>query len=720
MKSVFHTLALAGMSCSLIQAQEISDTTKNNSLKEVIVSATRSEKDPAEVGRSTTVISKEEIKNSGANSLAELLSEQEGIYVVGGQQAPGSLSNIFMRGANSNAVVIMIDGVRITDPTSTDNSIDLSEISLSNIERIEIVRGSHSVMYGSSAIGGVVNLITKKNFERSGLHIDAEVKAGVFNPNGSLQTENLFLNYSDKSGFYASAEVFNTSCAGFDAVVDTFKNPKSYQFGSNPFTKTDLFGKLGYKKNKLDIFVSYKSVEQKTSIDDGAYRYDPAYSQNFNRNLFIYGAAYRFNDKLSISWYGGYSTMERKLVQDSSLANPSIYNTEDYKGSVFSNDLQMNYHTKGIDLVAGVSSYIEKMTATTLTYSSSASPYGFYESNSDLDSLKIKEVTQSGFLHADLNGVLISQRLAVLTLSLGGRLVNNSEFGNAFVYEINPTLKLSNNTLLYASYTTGFNTPSLYELYSPQSTSPTGFDQIALGDSKLVPEESNSFELGIKQKVNERVWFSIAYFNTVVKNDIEYAYLWNRSKPVDSLTYADYRGDTYVNAGEQYAHGFEFSIGSKISDKLLLSANLSLIQGEIKYQASGIDTSHTKGNLVQLFSNGAYLTQSTTSVGLVRRPSTANIFLTYKPLHKLILKADVRFAGARSDIYYDSSLGPNGALNSSMVQDYTLLDCSASYEFAKGLFGSVRVENILNTQYSEIIGYATRGRGFYGGLRYVF
>ena len=118
-------------------AQQV-DTTKSMELKQVTVTATRSEKNPMEVGRSVTVISNEQIKTSGANTVAELLSQQEGIFSVGTGQNPGQLQNIFMRGANSNQTLIMVDGVRMTDPSGTDNAIELSELSLANIERVEI------------------------------------------------------------------------------------------------------------------------------------------------------------------------------------------------------------------------------------------------------------------------------------------------------------------------------------------------------------------------------------------------------------------------------------------------------------------------------------------------------------------------------------------------------------------------------------------------------
>ena len=150
------------------------DTTKVYQLKEVVVSATRSERDLSDVGRSVTLVTREQIKSFIYNSVAELLSQQEGIYIVGTGQNPGMLQSIFTRGESNNHTAIMIDDVRITDPSAINNAPDLSELSLANLDKVEIVRGSHSTLYGSSAIGGVINLLTKKN-EKPGFNADVEI-----------------------------------------------------------------------------------------------------------------------------------------------------------------------------------------------------------------------------------------------------------------------------------------------------------------------------------------------------------------------------------------------------------------------------------------------------------------------------------------------------------------------------------------------------------------
>lgn len=708
------------LSATTVYGQQ-QDTTKVVELDEVIITATRSKKNFNDIGRSITVITSNDIKNSGASTVSELLNQEEGFYIVGAQQNPGSLNSIFTRGANSNHTVIMIDGVRITDPSSTDNSINLAELSLANIECIEIVRGSHSTLYGSSAIGGVINIITGKNNQTHGIHIDANVKGGVFGNTGSIISEDVLLNYTHKSGLYVNAEMFNKISKGFNSAIDTISNPGTYKHPdmSDGFKKNDLIGKIGYKTKNSDLYVGYKKVSQYLDIDDGAFKDDENYTINFNRNLITYGASYKFNEKFSLRFNGGLSDMVRKSIDDSSKIDATgttdkSYFRGKYSGTHGNNELQSNYNIKGLQLVAGGGLYKETMSIETYYFSNQ---WDAYESESNLDSLNINTTTSNGFLHADLNGELFNELFKPYSLGLGARFVNHIAFGSTLTYELNPSIKIKENTLLYLSYSTGFNAPSLYQLYSPEKDFNSG---IKRGNETLKPEESRTWEIGIKQKVNNNLWWSACYFNTVIENVVDYIYLWNKNREVDSLSYLDYFGDTYINLGTQTNRGTEFSIHSKISDKIIVSCNFSLVNGKLEYNPESIDTTHTHGNHIQLFSNGAFISKETESIGLVRRPNTANIKLTYMPVKKLALRVDVKYVGARNDIYYNASLGPYGALGTVGVEDYTLLDFSIKYEIIKGLSTMIRVENILDTKYYEIKGYATRGRGVYGGIRYSF
>ena len=124
---------------------------------EIVVTATRIEWPVDKTASFITVISRSDIERRHAESVGDLLRSVAGLNVVQSGSA-GKASSVFMRGANSNHVLVMLDGVPLNDPTT--GAFDFSELSCDNIERIEIVRGPHGILYGSTAIGGVVNIIT--------------------------------------------------------------------------------------------------------------------------------------------------------------------------------------------------------------------------------------------------------------------------------------------------------------------------------------------------------------------------------------------------------------------------------------------------------------------------------------------------------------------------------------------------------------------------------
>ncbi|MBU2636186.1 MAG: TonB-dependent receptor, partial [Bacteroidetes bacterium] len=179
----------------------------------------------------------------------------------------------------------------------------------------------------------------------------------------------------------------------------------------------------------------------------------------------------------------------------------------------------------------------------------------------------------------------------------------------------------------------------------------------------------------------------------------------------------DFRGDTYLNIGRQTTKGVEFYMSSKLMDNLVLSGNFSLVSGKLNFNPSSIGVEQTQGNHVQLYNNGYFLNKDVETIGLVRRPNTANLNLVYQPLNFLYLNLNLRHVGSRSDIYYDSQRGPYGALGTVPVADYTLVDLSSKYNLNEYISFGVRIENIFDTKYSEINGYSTRGRSIYLNTR---
>jgi vitamin B12 transporter len=133
-------------------------------LKEVVVTATRVPTLEGEIGSSVTVITEEEIKAKGYATAKDVLKGSLGIDVVS-TGGPGAGTSVFLRGANSYHTLVLIDGMEVGDPSLMQRRFDLANLTVDNIERIEIVRGPQSVLYGADAMGGVINIITKRRKE---------------------------------------------------------------------------------------------------------------------------------------------------------------------------------------------------------------------------------------------------------------------------------------------------------------------------------------------------------------------------------------------------------------------------------------------------------------------------------------------------------------------------------------------------------------------------
>ncbi|MBI1804342.1 MAG: TonB-dependent receptor [Ignavibacteriae bacterium] len=722
MKFIFLLCLTLTLSVCVLSQEAVIDSLKTYHLGEVVVTATRSEKNLSDIGRSVTLVTGKQLESSIYNNLSEVLSQQEGVYIVGTGQNPGMLQSVFMRGANNNHTTIMIDDVRITDPSAVNNALDLSELSLTNLDKLEIVRGTHSTLYGSSAIGGVINLITKKS-EKPGWNANAELKTGTFGEGTSEFSENVFVNYTVDHGLYVNGEINNSNVKGLDATVDTITDLNVYKHrDKDGYDHTDFVGKIGFIDDRFDVYASYKRTNQNTDIDKAAYIDDDNYTIDFRRNLFTYGASYHVTENLKLKYIGGYSDMTRIAVDDSSVVSASgetdhTYSDGTWRGSTSTNEIQSNLKLRGFDGVLGGGFYHEAMGFKTYYYSRSS--FGVYELKTDLDSLDPNTSTKNIFAHVDLNSSLIDETFDRVSIAVGARWYDHSIFGSKLTYEINPSLKINENALMYLSYSTGFNAPSLFQLYSPERDF---VSDITRGNKNLKPETSSSFEFGIKQTVSSNLSFSANYFRTIVDDAIEYVYLWDKNIGIDTLgndyTRNDFRGDTYLNLGSQTSQGIEFSVSSKISEQFYFSGNFSLVSGKLNYKPSDIDSAQTQGHHVQIYSNGAFIRKEVETLGLVRRPNTVNLSLTYKPIERLALRVDLRHVGSRSDIFYDSRLGPYGALGTVPVADYTLVDFSQKFDVDEHISIGARIDNIFDTKYAEINGFTTRGRGFYLNTRY--
>jgi vitamin B12 transporter len=341
------------------------------------------------------------------------------------------------------------------------------------------------------------------------------------------------------------------------------------------------------------------------------------------------------------------------------------------------------------------------------TYYFNHSDFGDFESKVNYDTIDTSAKTTYIFAQANLS-------VENFNISLGSRFSDHSIFGNSWTFEASPSLYFG-NTLVYASLSSGFNPASLYQLYDPTQ----GFNAYTTrGNKNLKPEESISLELGVKKEFPSGSYVTLSAYRTETRNSIEYIYLWDKNTSIEALTYADNMGDTYLNVAKQNVSGLEVD-GHVVYRKLYFHGNITWLDGQVTINPSDINTEQTGGNHVQLFNYGSFVTDEIKINKLIRRPRlVTNAEVGYKPISTLALSASYRYAGSRFDSGYDADLGPYGALNQIEVKYYHLIDLGINWDASKSFSVGLKLENIFNEDYQEIIGFQTRGRSAYLKLNF--
>ncbi|MEN8193952.1 MAG: TonB-dependent receptor, partial [Bacteroidota bacterium] len=427
---------------SLIHAQvEEMETT----LQDVVISATKTETSTLEIASSYTLITSSELEKLQDHSVIDVLKIAEGLSVVQ-QGGPGRLSSIFMRGANSEHLLIMIDGVKVNDPSSVSNSYDISTLMTDNIDRIEIVRGPQSTLYGSDAIAGIINIITKQGAENSNVSILAEggsnnyYKASV-GLNGKLS----LLNYSISAG--------RIQTDGISAI--STKHGATENDGYSNTTISSRFG-IDLTKN-LNIDLTYRFIDGKTDLDQSdKYGDDPNYFYKIREhvaNAQLNGNFFNKNweTRLGVSYLSRKSDSQDDIDEVRPTTSSKIISVGDRSKFFWQNNLKF---IKNNTLTIGIESEDEKAKSDFEYYSEWGPFVGSFEEKSIRTTSLYLQDQFSAFNN--------------LFGTIGIRYDDNELFGSEITYRIAPTYFISStSTKLKATYGTGFKAPSLFRLYDP-------------------------------------------------------------------------------------------------------------------------------------------------------------------------------------------------------------------------------------------------------------
>ncbi|MGE5350612.1 MAG: TonB-dependent receptor plug domain-containing protein [Acidobacteriota bacterium] len=525
-------LTLFSLLCqnAILRASGNPDSLKTYNLKGVVVTASRTATPIKETASSITVIGEDEIKNSGKVSLSEILSNVAGLSVVR-QGGPGGLSGIFMRGANPEQTLFLIDGVAVNDPSSLSNSYDMSNFPLDNIERIEVLRGPQSTLYGSEAMAGVISIFTKKGSGKPNYSLSLEGGSyDTYKGNASLNGSLSFIDYSLGYSRYDTK--------GFSSADEKYGNSEKDGNLNN-----SLFSRVGMKFSdnfSLDFMFNY--TKAKTGLDQNEMKGDdPNFTYNLEESFFkSSGSLLSFNGKWKQSLSASLMRHISHAVDQTDSLRPLTSSVAYFNGTRIKLDWQneVKLYEKNI-LVFGLESDFEKAN----TEYNSTSEWGPFSS-----ALSSKMLNTSG--------MYLEQQLNIqdaLFMSLGARYDYHEKFGSVVTYRIAPAYFINaTSTKLKATYATGFKSPSLYYLYDP-----------TFGNPALKPEKSKGFDMGFEQYfMNNKVTAGVTYFNNTFSDLIGY----DNSFKTINIAKAEANGwELFLSASSVYNFNFGFNYSYTLS-----------------------------------------------------------------------------------------------------------------------------------------------------------
>lgn len=537
-------LLAAMLSGSQLYAQQ--DSTKN--LDDVVVTATKYPIKQSLTGKVLTVISKQQLEQAPGKTLAEVLNSQGGLIVTGISNAPGTNQDLYMRGASAGKTLILLDGIPVYDVSGISGAYDLNFISIDQVERIEILKGSQSTLYGSDAIAGVINIISKKGSNKK-LSVNAGFAAGSYN----TFRENLSINGTVHKTNY-NIQYTKADSKGFSSAYDEAGNNNFDKDGFNQhMVKANLEQKIG---SKLTARANAQYSWYKAGSDADQFLDDADYTFTTKNILAGIGADYSIGK--SVVHFNYYFNKTQRDYLDDSVSRPGFayYSKGKYIGNTHFVELYSNLSLgKYADLLVGTDFRQQSTDQDYLSLS------GFGPYNSKLgDSAKVNQLA--------VYGSFVLKNLAGFNLEAGGRYNHFNKYGSVFTFSFSPSYTILNKVKLFVNVASGFKAPSLYQVYSEYRNPYT----------ELKPEKSFSFEGGIQYK-KENVNIRAVYFIRNLEDNIVF---FSAGPP----NYESY----YINADKQKDKGFELDANVNFG-KLVLNANYTNLDGRIETKENGKDTS---------------------------------------------------------------------------------------------------------------------------------
>lgn len=524
-KSLFYLFFPTFIVSSLFAQEKI----KTTLLDEITVTANRIETIYKHTASSITVITAEEIESKNQFLILDILKSVPSLDVtqLGG---PGSQTSIFMRGANSNQVLVLIDGVEANDPISPGRAFDFASLTTDNVERIEILRGPQSTLYGSDAMAGIINIITKKGSGSPSFTITNEVGS-----RSTLQNSLVIRGGYEKINYSVSASRFETD--GISSASSSLGNTEKDGYKNSTFTAN-----LGFTPDSnTEINSTFRFLDNKADIDNGGGegRDDPNNVLETEQSYFRLQVKNTvFDGKVSNKIGFSYTTVNRENRNDTDIDHPDSHFRSVSEGIAKKLDfLSVVRFSESNTLILGIETEDET---------------GSSERTGDFPSeFKEKSVKTNGFYIQDKIDIRDS-----FHTTIGIRMDDHDLFGAHVTYRIAPVYMFNSSlTKIKGTYGTGFKAPSLFQLYS------------SFGSEDLEPDESKGWDIGVEQFfLDAQFMIGLTYYSNEFDNLIDF----------DLSTFV------YNNIGKSSTNGIELVSVLTADNGLNIRANYTFTDTEDK------------------------------------------------------------------------------------------------------------------------------------------
>ncbi|MHB0756292.1 TonB-dependent receptor plug domain-containing protein [Polaribacter sp. M15] len=521
--------------CSFISKNLFAQKEKKEnveSLGEIVVTATKFALKKENTGKVITKITQKQLQENAGKNVIEILNNVVGIDVRGVNANAAEPRNIYVRGGRSRQVLVLIDGVPVTDQSGINQEFDLRLLAVSQIESIEILKGASSTLYGSGAATAVINIILKKS-SKDKISGTFETSVGT-NHTATIKGENSADNNQNVS-VNGTLGKFNFLSSFSMTKVDGMSSAKSNSnttFEEDGFYSRNILLKLGYtfhKKFSIQSFFNFDEFEY--GFDTGAFADSEVNEGNQKQVRFGIKPSFTYK-KGQLYLLASLNKVKRGLDQFNSFSN--TLDNYQFNGQSINLDLVNKYeYSDKLQLITGIN-YQEHSNQT-------ETPFAIID----------KDIANFNTVDPYASLVYISN--SGLSVNVGGRYNMHNIYGNHLVYDGNlafAALKNDKTSLkLITSYSTAFIAPSLYQLYD-------GF----AGNIDLKPESNQTFEIGFEAGYQDWIHLDVVYFN---RNE-EDAIIFNNT----TFKYAN---------GSSDANGFEFNTNIIPTDFLTFNFSYTFI-----------------------------------------------------------------------------------------------------------------------------------------------